>query len=266
MLKPKKSRLKLKLAVLGVLIIVGVWFGLSNDKNSAPPPVVVTEPVDESVDHSLADLGFEVKTKATPLAKSGSESGVTSPPVPSTAPYLLSPTTKSVILDCAKESDVFRRVSSADHFETLDEYLTQSISQNEKPMIVLQYRNIHATNRENAKRRLHVAAAGGDEGAAKMEAQVFAVDQDDLPVPIDLPREYENLAWPDMIRKFIEETHNKTLDESQNSYRWNSGASAQITERNGQIEELQVYLENHDFLGCSVREGRQIDCQCKLGH
>ncbi len=235
---------------LGVVAIFAVMMGLLYWRSpSEQPEPVVTE-------------AAEIPAQPPSQFHEGSEA-VTNSDTPRSA-IRLSSTTKDLLLSCVKGSETFSGIHSPADFQTLDEFFTRAQRSHggEKPTVELAFQNLHALTSNEEEIRLHVAALSGGETPSRMVPQFFKADEDGLPVPVDLPQDYETLTAEEALVRFHQQFPKLILDEKSETWRWPSGASANLKLRNGQLEEIQLFLETKSSLACGVAQERQIDCQC----
>lgn len=125
----------------------------------------------------------------------------------------------------------------------------------------LQWRNIHFTEAGGTKRRLRVALEATADGRARYEMRLFSVDEEDLPVPLQITDRERFSPTRDIVQKYLQGSE-VTFDSSKTEYLYLDGSSLELESENGKIKLL--HLRGKDFsVGCETNSTTQAaDCAC----
>jgi hypothetical protein len=147
---------------------------------------------------------------------------------------------RELIVNCLRDQQTFRGVTSAKEFSNLTEYFSKAVMREPTDANVL-YRNLHLVNRMGQNLRLHITPSQSGAGTAKFEVRLFSTDDENLPVPMPLPPELKDLDINQAVETFKSQGQ-LTLDETSESQKWDEGLSAHVLRRSDRIEKLEVYF------------------------
>ena len=173
----------------------------------------------------------------------------------------LDETSKTLISECLQTSPTFGGQSAPSDYQTFDQLLNRARG-GEKPEISLQYLNLHGETAAGEKVRLHISRLSQDEPGRSMQIQIFDVAPDGFPALSKAQtRTYESLSTSGAIEKFRRSMNQITLDQRSEAYRWPSGESAEIRRENGEVTQIQIFLEAGKSLGCT-QTTQAMNCRC----
>lgn len=119
--------------------------------------------------------------------------------------------------------------------------------------------NWHLRNREGIERRLHMEITESDDGKIFREMKYFAVDNEGLPVPMELAPEKSNNPSDEVVNQMLKE--GDVFFKEKAAYAlFSSGARIEFTEKNGQLSDFE-FQKGERFFRCQNLNARDA-CQC----
>lgn len=175
----------------------------------------------------------------------------------------LSLSVRENIMKCVKGAAAFRGITRASDFATLDELLKSAVEHSAHMSSErVRYHNVHIRTKDGELLRLRAAPPKTADGRsdAKLDVKIFAVDNENLPIPRELPKSLKGLSVDQAIAEFRDHG-TVTLDEVSYSKELTDGAGASVTVVNGLVRELQFYFDGKT-LGCATDSSINVDCRC----
>jgi hypothetical protein len=178
-------------------------------------------------------------------------------------PVVLSLSVRENIMKCVKGVAAFRGITRTSDFATLDDLLKNAVehsthTSNER----VRYHNVHIRTKDGELLRLRAAPPKTADGHSdvKLDVRIFAVDNENLPIPRELPKSLKGLSVDQAIAEFRDHG-TVTLDEVSYSQELTDGAGASVIASNGLVRELQFYFDGKT-LGCATDRSTNVSCRC----
>lgn len=119
--------------------------------------------------------------------------------------------------------------------------------------------NWHLRTREGKERRLRLEITESDSGQIGRELHYFAVDRTGLPTPIELEPEKAMNPSDEVINQMLKEGEVFTKEKASVAFFPNQ-ARVEYVEKDGQLSELEFYMNEHQFRCHDVKVPE--NCQC----
>jgi hypothetical protein len=263
-MKPKRPVPTFLLICIAIaLILIGFLWNRRRDHDAtdnAPSPQITETPVMSAANPAPAT------PSPVPIAQGAPSSPAEAAPS-SARPESLDEQARKVISSClARDSRRLLKDDAADT-RTLDA-LVSGFGTGETPRVNVSQWFVHIETPQGGKFRLRAEPEGStatdpSDGAngARLKVEVFGVDADNLPVPMELPAEYRTLS-PQQAVELFKSKGRVEVEEITQTLNWDKQTNAVTKTRNGHVIEAQMMFGNQS-LGCAKDsfQGR-VDCAC----
>lgn len=169
----------------------------------------------------------------------------------------LADTERTTILKCVGGFDGLAGVQSIDDFRSLDEYIRKAPTRDLSDQQI-RYRNIHFLTDDGTKLRLRLTPK---EGGGGLDAKIFGVDEEDLPIPMVMPEDLKNLSLRELVKRMQSQGHIES-DEMAESRRWGPKLAGSMQKKNGHVVQLQIFFSGRSLACGQNQDGRGIHCVC----
>jgi hypothetical protein len=254
------------LALTGLLAFISVGYFLSlNDRGGRPTvaqatvstPIALAGQMTEGLPGSAVDPEKPV-VRSVMAERVGHLRGA----IKRTA--VLDDQTKTLMLQCVQSVDSLKGVKTPVDFNTLNEYLDKAVilPPGHAMRTRLQYRNMHLLDSNGRRLRLYIAPVTDEDGTGpKLVPRLFATDDENLALPLELPEELKGPDWLSAVDQFKSQGQ-LVSDEVSEDRRWDDKTNAHVIVRNGRIENLEIFFRGGELI-CARSEGRASAlCQC----
>jgi hypothetical protein len=123
-----------------------------------------------------------------------------------------------------------------------------------------EWRNTHVVLPNGEQRRIHLEVENNDQGLPVLKLKYAGVDKEDLPVPIELPREQSENPSPTFLAS-LENEGKITLFEISEKWKLSENGEVSVIERNGIVNEIEITKNGKSFR-CNQLESSQGHCDC----
>jgi hypothetical protein len=130
--------------------------------------------------------------------------------------------------------------------------LTQKAGKAEKQELV--WRNIHLRTENGEERRLRIWRENSGEGREHLKTQLFSLDEEGLPVPIETPSDIEKYLNGKSVQL--------TQEKISLNFRDPKHLSLTLETQNGRVRAVEAKDDGIDFQCSTAPEASATDCKC----
>jgi hypothetical protein len=255
--QPTKQTFPLRAWALWFIVLVGLAFGLWKRKVStesvAPSPVAVTTTTtmtatplaqpEEAIERSFLKAASE--TPAAVDSGALSERGLARAIAAARAcvPALAA---QPGVSNISSLSDMNRELTSALGGAGPREF---------------GWMNAHVRDREGRETRLRIVGESTPDGKEALKFQVFALDEEGLPLPRRIPKEHAQHPSPEIVRQYMPSGSSLKFLEKGYGLNFADGAQARVIEAQGRVKDLEITSAQH-ILKCNETVTAGLSCAC----
>lgn len=237
--------------ILGLAI--GIYF-LGESKDRSQVDIVKTQ---DHLENSNKNSETKDQTGSGKSLTSSPSSPDSSPDQKSKGEAVLSEDAVQVVHQCAQKNSLSSLVliKSGDKINDILKVVSNSRPLNRSTEL----ENLHFVDEKGQDLRFQILS--------KTESRFFKVDNEGLPIRIDVPAAFKNLAPQEQKTALINAYKTPKFAQTYDLYESADGkVSIRVTQENDQIQNLQLFAKQSDqvgSLGCAIGEsGSSILCKC----
>jgi hypothetical protein len=147
---------------------------------------------------------------------------------------------------------------------TLDD-LSRTLTQNESqaPRREFEWRNVHFVTSDGEMRRLRLARDFYSGGQSILRLQLFALDEEGLPVPVEVPAEETRNPSDEVIHQYLDKSRILETQEKETLlFEGPRQLRLAVETKNGAVRSLEISDRSTSFQCQTGRQSDAIECKC----